>query len=139
MAATTVVFLYLNVLGSLQPCLCWNRAGQTSFFDRVVLFRRHSALQKYILKRIQTLGEIQCAHACLSEGSCVAQTYCEADGVAKGICFLHEKGIQEKEATILVRKEKCTYQQFIGFQVSTVFTNQKSHSQCLREKKRSRL
>lgn len=121
MGKTAVVIVIVAVLGYLPLSTCWNRADKTRSFDGAVLFRRNSALQTDILKKIITFGEIQCGQACLSENNCVARTFCVAWGSGeKGTCYLHKNGIQEERIGNLVRKEKCTYQQYINFYVSTL-------------------
>ena len=108
----------VDLLGSMTLTLSWNREEQAKSFDGAVLFLRHRALQANVLRKMQTLGEIQCSQACLSENSCVAQTYCESWTREKGVCFLHENGIKEDQTDDLVEIDECTYQQFISFDVS---------------------
>lgn len=118
MVVIVVSVFIAYILGNIPLTLSWNRADHSKFFDGAVLSRRHRALQTHFLRKMQTLGEIQCSQACLSEDSCVAYTYCETWNRGKGICVLHENGIKEDQADVLVEKDECTYQQFISFDVS---------------------
>lgn len=113
-----MVFFVFVVSRQLPHSSCWNREEKARFFDGAVLFRHNSALQTDILKKIRTLGEIQCSLACLTEDNCVAHTYCEAWNKGKGTCYLHKNGIQDDQMDSLVKKDKCTYQQYINFYVS---------------------
>ena len=118
MVVMVVSVFIAYILGNMPLTLSWNRADHSKLFDGAVLFRRHRALQTHVLRKMQTLGEIQCSQACLSEDSCVAHTYCETWNRGKGICVLHENGIKEDQTDVLVEKDECTYQQFISFDVS---------------------
>mgnify|MGYP000055453562 FL=1 len=114
-----IAITILVILGNCHQLLCWNRGGNARFFDGSLLVQPNSAMQMDIIKSFRTLGAIQCGHACLSEGNCVAQTFCGDHGNSgNGMCFLHKNGIREEEKNLLVRDDKCTYQQYFNFNVS---------------------
>lgn len=120
--ATVVFLLSLAVLGHLPQSLCWKREENSIFFDGAVFLHRNFALETDILRKVKTSGEVHCGLACLSEKDCIAQTYCaESWAKTKGTCYLHKNGIKDEQTTgVLVRREECTYQQYINFYVSYV-------------------
>ncbi|KAJ7337130.1 hypothetical protein OS493_009983 [Desmophyllum pertusum] len=115
--ATVVFLLSLAVLGHLPQSLCWKREENSIFFDGAVFLHRNFALETDILRKVKTSGEVHCGLACLSEKDCIAQTYCaESWAKTKGTCYLHKNGIKDEQTTgVLVRREECTYQQYINF------------------------
>ncbi|XP_074619093.1 uncharacterized protein LOC141877943 [Acropora palmata] len=116
-----IAITILVILGNCHQLLCWNRGGNARFFDGSLLVQPNSAMQMDIIKSFRTLGAIQCGHACLSEGNCVAQTFCGDHGNSgNGMCFLHKNGIREEEKNLLVRDDKCTYQQYFNFNFNEV-------------------
>ncbi|XP_068678122.1 ALK tyrosine kinase receptor-like [Montipora foliosa] len=119
MALTGIFIAIFLIFGHFQQVPCLNREKNTRFFKGTVLTQRQRALHRDVLKKIRTLGPIQCGHACLSENNCVSQTYCQDQDTGKGVCFLHTSVIQEEQLNILVRNDKCTYQQYVNFHEAT--------------------
>ena len=120
--AVAVFSLSFAFVGYFLQTLCWKRGENSRFFDGTVCFHPSFALETDILKKVITSGEVQCGFACLSENDCIAQTYCvESWNETKGTCFLHKNGIKDEQtAGVLVRRDRCTFQQYIDFYVSSL-------------------
>lgn len=119
--AALAFVISLAVFGYVPQTLCWKRADHRRFFDGAVFVRRDFALETDILRKIKTSGEFQCGFACLTEDDCIAQTYCtESWDKNKGTCYLHKNGIKDEQtaAAVLVRRDRCIFQQYIDFYVS---------------------
>ena len=134
MALTGIFIAIFLIFGHFQQVFCLNREKNTRFFKGTVLTQRQRALHRDVLKKIRTLGPIQCGHACLSENNCVSQRYCQDQDIGKGVCFLHTSVIQEEQLNILVRNDKCTYQQYVNFHVSNFCYSCTSESHCAGKK-----
>ncbi|KAL9975571.1 hypothetical protein ACROYT_G012747 [Oculina patagonica] len=131
--AAVVFVLSFAVLGHLPQTLCWKRAENGRFFDGAVFQRRSFALETDILKKTKTFGELQCGFACLSENYCIAQTYCiESWDKNKGTCYLHKNGIKDEQtaAAVLVRRDRCIFQQYINFYEAACSRQCKNGNKC---------
>ena len=121
--AVAVFALSFAFVGHFLQTLCWKRGENSRFFDGAVFFHRNFALETDILRKVITTGEIQCGFACLSENDCIAQTFClDSWKKTKGTCYLHKNGIKPDEQTVgvLIRRDSCTFQQYIDFYVSSL-------------------
>ncbi|XP_078365468.1 uncharacterized protein LOC144649759 [Oculina patagonica] len=131
--AAVVFVLSFGVLGNLPQTLCWKRAENGRFFDGTVFLRRNFALETDTLKKIKTSGELQCGFACLSENDCIAQTYCvESWDKNRGTCYLHKNGIKDEQtaAAVLVRRDRCIFQQYINFYEAACSRQCKNGNKC---------
>ena len=119
--AVAVFVLSFAFLGHFLQTLCWKRGENSRFFDGAVFFHPNFALEKDILREVITTEEVQCGFACLSENDCIAQTYCVKPGnKTEGTCYLHKNGIKHEQTVgVLVRRDGCTFQQYIDFYVSS--------------------
>ena len=119
--AVAVFVLSFAFVGYFLQTLCWKRGENSRFFDGAVFFHRNFALETDILRKVITSGEVQCGFACLSENDCIAQTYCaESWNKNNGTCYLHKNGIKDEQTSgVLIRRDRCTFQQYINFYVSS--------------------
>ena len=119
--AVAVFVLSFALMGYFLQVLSWKRGENGRFFDGAVFFHPNFALETDILKKVITTGEVQCGLACLSENDCIAQTYCVGSWEkTEGECYLHKNGIKDEQTVgVLVRRDRCTFQQYINFHVSS--------------------
>lgn len=122
MVTKAVFALSFAFVGYFLQTMCWKRGENNRFFDGAVFFHSNFALETDILRKVITTGELECGFACLSENDCIAQTYCVGSwNTSKGTCYLHRNGIKgEQTVGVLVRRDTCTFQQYIDFYVSSL-------------------